>query len=309
MWNPGTSLSLWATLALAALISGGCAGKKDLYGHQVERVSTLSLQGEQWFSEGDYERACRNFSRALELSRAVDFPTGVAQQLNNLGAVALESGDLERARDLFTQAWILNQGQRSWTEASVNQANLATVAQKQGNLGEAEQHLLAAQEAAQNANSPTARGMVFCQWASLLLDQNRLAAAQDYLKRAQGLATTPALKGNLSHQWGRFYLTSGNTDEALAHFNRALAADRASLNRAAMAADLFFLGETQRLRGNLPQAWDYYSRAFDVYAALKKKPQEEKCRQRLQEVNRQGQLGRPLERFEKVTCPPLPDRL
>jgi hypothetical protein len=56
-------------------------------------------------------------------------------------------------------------------------------------------------------------------------------------------------------------------------------------------------------RGDLGQAWDYYVRAFDVYAGLGRKSQLSRCLKRLQEVNREGRLGHSLERFEKRAEP------
>lgn len=299
MWRRAPFLSRWARLGLAALLVGGCAAKTDPFGQQVQRINDVSIQGERLFSRGDLKRASRNFTRALTLSRSVDYPQGAAQQLNNLGAVALEEEDFQKARDLFTQAYNLNLDQQQWEAASINQANLATVAQKAGNPEEASRHLLTAQDVAQQSRSSPAQGRVYLQWASFYLDQNDPASAQDFLSRAQPVATTPELKGALFHHQGRLALARRDADQALAMFSSALETDRSILDRAAMAGDLFYLGEVFQTRGNLDQAWDYYVRAFDVYAGLGRKSQLSRCLKRLQEVNRQGGLGRSLERFEK----------
>ena len=132
MWHRAPFLSRWIWLGLMVLVASGCAARQDPFGQQVQRINDVSLQGEQSFSRGDLPRASRNFSRALTMSRSVDYPEGAAQQLNNLGAVALEEGDYPKARDYFTQAYDLNQERQQFVAASINQANLATVAQKQG---------------------------------------------------------------------------------------------------------------------------------------------------------------------------------
>jgi tetratricopeptide (TPR) repeat protein len=303
MWRRAPFLSRWARIGLAALLVGGCAAKPDPFGQQVQRIDEVSIAGEELYSRGDLKRASRNFTRALTLSRSVDYPPGAAQQLNNLGAVALEEEDFQKARDLFTQAYNLNLDQQQWETASINQANLASVAQKTGNPGEASRHLLTAQDAAQQSRSSPALGRVYLQWASFYLDQKDPASAQDFLTRAQPLATTPELKGALFHHQGRLSLARGDTDQALAKFFLALDTDRSILDRAAMAGDLFYLGEVFQTRGNLDQAWDYYVRAFDVYAGLGRKSQLSRCLKRLQEVNREGRLGHSLERFEKRAEP------
>ena len=273
MWRRAPFLSRWARLGLVALLVGGCAAKVDPFGQQVQRIDEISIAGEELFSRGDMKRASRNFSRALTMSRSVDYLPGAAQQLNNLGAVALEEGDYPKARDYFTQAYNLNQERQQFAAASINQANLATVAVKQGQSAAASQHLLAAQDAARQSRSPQALARVYLQWASFYLDQNDPASAQDFLTRAQPLATTPELKGTLFHHRGRLALARGDTGQALEMFTQALTIDRSVLDRAAMAADLFSLGEVYQTRGDLASAWDNYVRAFDVYAGLGKKAQ------------------------------------
>ena len=218
MWHRAPFLSCWARLGLVALLVGGCAAKADPFGQQVQRIDEVSIAGEELFSRGDMPRASRNFSRALTMSRSVDYLPGTAQQLNNLGAVALEEGDYQKAGDYFTQAYNLNQAGQQFVAASINQANLATVAVKQGNLAAASQHLLAAQEAARQSRSSPALGRVYLQWASFYLDQNDPASAQDFLTRAQPLATTPELKGTLFHHRGRLSLARGETGQALDMF-------------------------------------------------------------------------------------------
>jgi tetratricopeptide (TPR) repeat protein len=303
MWSRAPFLSRWARLALVALLVGGCAAKSDPYAQQVKRIDEISLAGEELFTRGDLKRASRNFSRALSLSRAVDYPQGTAQQLNNLGAVALEEGDYAKAREHFTQAYDLNRDRQQWVAASINQANLATIAAKQGQPAAASQHLLAAQDAAVQSRSPQALGRVYLQWASFYLDQNDLASAQDFLTRAQPLAKTPDLKGTLYHHYGRLALAQGDTGQALEMFTQALKIDRSILDRAAMAADLSCLGDVYQARGDLPQAWDNYVRAFDVYAGMGKKSQLPRCLKRLQEVNRDGGLNHSLKRFETRVQP------
>ena len=143
---------------------------------------------------------------------------------------------------------------------------------------------------------------MYLQWASFYLDQNDPGSAQDFLTRAEPLATTPELKGALFHHRGRLALARGDTGEALEMLSKPWPST-GRFDRAAMAADLFSLGEVYQARGELAQAWDNYVRALNVYAGMGKKAQLCKCLKRLQEVNREGSLGHSLERFEKLSNP------
>jgi tetratricopeptide (TPR) repeat protein len=299
MWNLVMCRSSWVGWVLAAVMLCGCAGKQDPYTQQVQRVTSLSQRGEQWFSQGDFKRADRDFTRSLELSRAVDYPQGVALQLNNLAAIALEQGDLEKAGRLLMQAWELNRDLQNWEQASTNQANLATVAQKSGDLGKAEEHLRRAQEAAQRSGAKPALARIYCRWASLYLDQQQLAPARDFLEKAKAGASTSDLQGAWQYQWGRLCLLQGNTEAAVANFTLALESDRKILDRGAMAADLLYLGQAYQARGDAARAFYFYGRAFDVYVGLGKKTQLRLCLERLRQVNSQGNLRQSLERFEK----------
>jgi tetratricopeptide (TPR) repeat protein len=302
------SLSGLGLLGLMIFCLSGCAPKYDPYRLQVQQAQGLSLQGEQSFSQGDLPQAAKNFSRALEVSRAVDNPHGVARELNNLGAVALEQGDLKKAEELFSQAWEINRTQQQWSEGSITQANLATAAQKAGKWEAAAQHLRLAQDAADSSRSLAARGRVLIRWASFYLDQQNYASAAAALDQARKLATTLSLKGAWAYQQGRLALARKNTSEALTQFHQALSYDRQLLDRNAMAADLLSLGEAHQLRGEMPQAWDYFSRAFDVYFSLGKKASLSRCLTRLEEVNAQGQLGNSLTRFQKEAHKPPGDK-
>jgi tetratricopeptide (TPR) repeat protein len=295
------SSKFWGALTLAMLLLVGCGAPRDPYAKQVGKVQNFSKKGDEWYGKGDLQRANREFNRALALSRSMDYQPGVALQLNNLGAVALEQGHLSRAREFFTRAWEVNRNQGNWVEASTNQANLATVAQQAGNLGAAARHLTQAEEAARVSKNKAALARLYCRWAGFYLDQMDLGRAEEYLSLAQRLAGTPALKAVVAHQQGRLALARGDSPKAIIHFTRALEGDRQLLDRAAIAADLYYLGEASRLGQDWPRAFDYYARAFDVYASLGRQARLRECLNRLKEANREGFLNRSLERFEKHT--------
>ena len=291
----------WAVLSFTLVLLVGCGASRSPYGKQVNKVENYSDRGDEWYGKGDLPRAMKDYHKALELSQGMDYQPGVARQLNNLGAVSLEQGDLSRAREFFTRAWEINRHQGNWAEASTNQANLATVAQKAGNRGAAAQHLAQAEEVARLSKDKAALARIYCRWAGFYLDQMELSRTEEYLNLARPLARAPASKAALAHQQGRLALARGDAQTAIAHLIHALEEDRKLLDRAAIAADLYFLGEAFRLQQDWPQAFDYYARAFDVFATLGRQAPLQDCLKRLKEANREGFLNRPLERFEKHT--------
>ena len=299
MWNPGMSSKPWVTVLLSTVFLMGCGGPQSPFVKQVGKVDKYSDRGDEWFAQGNLPRANKEFDRALALSRGMDYQPGVARQLNNLGAVALEQGDLPRARELFSRAWEVNRSQRNWAEASTNQANLATVAEKLGDSSAVILHLTQAEEAARQSKDKAALARIYVRWSGFVSTQQDFSRAEAYLNLAKPLARTAALKASVAYQQGRLALARGDTQAAITFLNRALIADRELQNRASIAADLYYLGETYRLRRDWLQAFDYYARAFDVYASLGRQSRLTECLTRLEEANREGFLNQPLERFEK----------
>jgi tetratricopeptide (TPR) repeat protein len=177
------------------------------------------------------------------------------------------------------------------------------VAHLQGDQSAAARHLTEAETAARQSKDKGALARVYARWADFSLNQQDFSRAEAYLKMAQPLARTPALKAAVAHQQGRLALARGKAEAAINHLISALEWDRELQDRAAMAADLYYLGEACRLRRDWPRAFDYYGRAFDVYASLGRQARLQDCLARLQEANREGALSRPLERF-KVPSPP-----
>jgi len=290
---------VWVAMLLVLVFLGGCGGPQSPFTKQVDKVEKYSDKGDEWFNQGDLPRATREFDRALTLSRSMDYQPGVARQLNNLGAVALEQGDLKLARELFTRAWEVNRSRGSWAEASTNQANLATVAQQAGDQEAVVQHLTQAEDAARWSEDKGALARAYVRWSGFAIDRLDFSGAESYLKLAKRLARTPALKAAVSFQQGRLALARSDAPGAALHLTQALEGDRWSQDRAAMAADLYYLGEAYRLHRDWPRAFRYYVRAFDVYASLGRRAQLQECLARLREANREGDLNQPLERFEK----------
>jgi tetratricopeptide (TPR) repeat protein len=256
------------------------------------------LTGQTRLGEGDLRRAERSFQQSLTISQGIDDPLGVAQQLNNLGAAALERGEFAQASEHFTRAREINQEYQAWAAASINLGNLATLAQKQGQLPQAARLLEEALDAADRANSPEARSRLLCQMAGLALDQNDLALAHNFLVKAKPQARHPHLQGSWNYQMGRLLQAQGDLEGARQHFLSALAFDRQVLDRSALAADLVALAEVAHAQGDLSAAFSYYERAFGVYDALRKSSLLPLYLERLRQLNAQGALGRNLAPFE-----------
>ena len=272
-----------------------------------------SSQGQELFSEGRDQRADKAFGKSLEINRSIDNPIGTSQQLNNLAAVALTRGDLPEAKKLFKQALFINQELGNASGAALNLANLATAAQKEKNLAMAEGYLQEARDLARQSGSAKVKGQVLCQMAGLALDQQDLGTAAMLLEEAKPFAREAEVKGSWNYQQGRVFLARGDTVQAMSAFQAALAADKNTLNRPGMGADLQGLGRVWEERDDLSKAFLYYSRAFELYTVTNSREKAKLCLDTLRRLNQAGRLGLSLKSYEQqleaskaatAPCPP-----
>lgn len=306
-------IRLATAICLLTISAWGCAKPPDPFGRQVNRAMEASLQGQEFLSEGKGRRAEKAFVKSLEINRSIDNPVGSAQQLNNLAVLALTRGNTDKAKKLLQQALFINQGVGEAGEAAINLANLATIAQKDGNLPQAEGYLLEARNMARLSGSAKVKGRVLCQMAGLALDQHDPGTAAVLLEEARPVAQEAEVQGAWHYQQGRLLLVRGDSVKALDFFQKALAADRSSLNRTGMGADLLGLAKVWEDQGDFPQAFLYYSRAFELYASTNSREKAQLCLDALRRVNKSGALGRSLKMFEQqlaaskaadAPCPP-----
>lgn len=302
MWSPGMSGN---GILLLVLLAGlwGCGGPRSPLMKQVEKVERHSQKGAEWLNQGEREQAAREFERALNLSRGMDYQPGVARELNHLGAVALEKQDFQQARELFRRALEVNLSLGNSLEASTNLANLATVAELEGDELTAAYYLTEAENHARRSKDKDALARIYARWADFFRQKGDLGRAEVYLDMARPLARAPAVKAQVAHQEGRLALARGNPQAASRHLLAALEWDRELQDRAAMAADLFQLGEASRMLKDWERAFDYYARAFAVYSFLKRQNRLQECLERLREANREGGLNRSLEPFKVPGSP------
>lgn len=284
-------------LLLALGWLGGCGGKIDPYSLQVGRAVETALQGQELQQEGDLPRATRAFQKSLRLSQGLDHQPGVARNLNNLGALALEQGKLAAAREFFTQALLINQELGQSREAAINLSNLATVAQKSGDLPGAAIQLQAARQAAAATRDAQLQAQLRVQEAGLALDRGDLAAAAELLAAQPPAALGPD-QGSWHYQRGRLALAQGDYEQAWQHFAAALAADRRQLRHGAMAADLLGQAAAAEAKQDYGAAFSVLSRATQIYLALGRLEPARDCLKRLQHLKERGRLNRSLVLYE-----------
>lgn len=71
---------------------------------QVKRAERFYQQGQTYLAKGQYEKALRKFENSLALARKIEFKSGMAHNLNEIGIVHIKKGDYAKAREYFFEA-------------------------------------------------------------------------------------------------------------------------------------------------------------------------------------------------------------
>lgn len=124
-------------LVILCCLAFGCgAAKPQLVDLRHEAVR-LNDEGYQYYRESRWRLAHLKFNEALKLNRLIDCRTGIASNLNNLGAIAQEQGNLADAERYYRDALTiqLENGDGDGICEALN--NLGTVYAAQGRLAEA----------------------------------------------------------------------------------------------------------------------------------------------------------------------------
>ena len=129
--------SLMCCLGLLCCLAPGCGGTSKLVDMREEAVKQ-NENGYQYYRESKWGQAQAKFNEALKLNRLIDHPEGMAANLNNLGAIALEQGKLADAEKYYRDA--LRMAEEAGNGRGIGESlnNLGVVYTKLGRWNEAD---------------------------------------------------------------------------------------------------------------------------------------------------------------------------
>ncbi|MCG6911568.1 MAG: tetratricopeptide repeat protein [Deltaproteobacteria bacterium] len=255
-------------LFLFALIA--CAGGKAAHDRPdpAEPAVNELGRGIGWYEQGCYHKALDHLLRAHELFTAIDEVPGVAACLNNIGNVYAKIGDPESAMLFFDASHDLYGDLGDDGGAVQVMANKAALLIRENRQHEAQATLAAAEETA-DRNGITS--------VSLLKSRGMLMAAQQKTAEAERLfgealeAADPesyATTGALHYALGNVMAETGRYDEGIAHYRKALDADRKTGFHSGIADDLSALGTLYQKRGEHAAASACFQRSIKIYALM-----------------------------------------
>lgn len=166
-----------------------------------------------------------------------------AMEANRRAESYLRRGDLDSAALHYREALRVSQSLEDADGVAANAINLSVVYQRQGKYEEARASLAPVLERATLSHAPQRRAQAALRRAVLDLDERRHAAAAAWAERAASWCGRPcALSAAIQNVQGQLALEAGYHNAATAAASGALAASRATGDRAEAANALRLLG-------------------------------------------------------------------
>jgi protein O-GlcNAc transferase len=240
---------LWLSLALAPLIAQQPAANSAEA--RLTAADSAMRAGIAAVTNNDLGLARRDFAQAVRLAPQVE-ATHAA-----LGSVLLAQGDLKAALDELQQAHQLD---------AADAAATLNLAQVRSGLGDSDAAIALFREALAVPNPPTLSPEEALAFANSLSAADQVAEAETELTEALLHAPDSA---PLHDALGVLLAQSGHTDQALPHFQRAVALDP-TLSQAQylLGTSLLFLEEPEAAVSPLQQAAAAMPDSFDAHLQL-----------------------------------------
>ncbi|MEK6193745.1 MAG: tetratricopeptide repeat protein [Deltaproteobacteria bacterium] len=252
---------------LCATIS--CGGKAALKEPDPLQPARKELhKGINWYQKGCYHNALPHLLRAHELFTARDDLPGIAMSLNNIGNVYGKLKDPESAVLFFDSSHAIYRDIDDTSGAVQALSNKAAVLIRGGNLDDAEATLEAAQKLLDRSGGQ--QPSLLSNWGVLLTRKEAYAEAEKKLMAALE-ASDPenhSQSASIHFSLGNLKSATGQYDEGLEHYRKALDHDRQSGFHQGIADDLAAIGELYQREGEHTAAASHFQRSIKIYALL-----------------------------------------
>jgi len=283
-----------------AMLLWACAGadtvKNPLSPDSIAGMNELR-KGSDRYQKGCYRQALEHFFKAHERFAASDHMAGIAMSLNNIGNVYRALGDLKSALLFYEEATISYVDLKNHEGALQSLSNKAAALIDADRFEDANHELARAEKIAAGSSKP---------FGPLLRNRGVLQLKKGDYPRAQILLDT-ALKNTdplnlpefaaVNFALGTLMTKTDRPDEAIRHFEAALAADQSSSYYSGTADDLAAIGSVHYHRGNAQQAAGFFKRAVKIYALIRNRPKVDATRDLLVEASQKAGMNPELTEF------------
>jgi tetratricopeptide (TPR) repeat protein len=222
-----------------------------------QEAISLNDAGYQYYRESRWNLAQQKFEEALTYNRIIDRRSGIAVNLNNLGAIAREQGYLERSVAYFQEALAVSRELNDPAAICETLNNLGQAYQGQGRLREAHAAYVEALDQARQLHPGPLLTLTLTHLGDVARAHRDFAAAMNYYHQAL-LADTagkdPRGRALLQERLGRTFLDLKDYERAGAYLKDALGEFRRLQDTGGIVAALKGLTLLALARGDQAEA-------------------------------------------------------
>jgi tetratricopeptide (TPR) repeat protein len=272
-------------LALLCCLAIGCgAAKTQLVDLRHEAVR-LNDEGYQYYRESRWRLAQNKFNEALKLNRLIDCRSGIASNLNNLGAIAQEQGKLADAEKYYRDALTIQQENGDGDGICEALNNLGTVYAAQGRWPEAANLYQQALGYVSSQPRSPLLALTLMHQGDVARHQQNYQPALDLYQQALAIDTRGKDREGQAVRWGRLgqtYLAMSDYASARRYLEMSLKESRRLQRTNGIVDALNGLVTLSLAQGDRPGAQLYGQRLLKIYQARKQTREAERLQALLQ---------------------------
>lgn len=211
---------LWVLIFLL-----GCGGPAKTGVDLKKEAIAFNDAGYQYYRQSRFDLAQGKFEKALDYNRLIDRRSGIAANLNNLGAIAQAQGNPEQAIGRFQEALAVNRELNDPAALCETLNNLGRAYQGQGRLREANAAYLEALDQARQLPPGPLLALTLTHLGDVArVDKDYMLALNYYHQAltADTGAKDPRGQARRQERLGRTFLDLKDYDRAAVYLNEAL---------------------------------------------------------------------------------------
>lgn len=225
------------------------------------RVQLLNALALKYSQKGNYKMADSLAQAALELSEKLSYKVGMAQSLDNLGAITFVRGRYRSAIAYYNKALSLKHELGDQRGIAHTLASMAAVYRAEGKFADALDYHLQALRLFEQTGDQRGIAVVYDNLAQMYQSQGEYEYALAYYKKSV------EMKQQLGDRWGmavtqdhigNLYLSQGKYTEAINYHIQALKVRAELGDKAGVAASFSHIADIYEQQGKYHDALDYH---------------------------------------------------
>ena len=231
--------------------------------------------GRIYFSDGDHDLANNYFSRALELSDAIDENWYKGEILFRQGVIEHQKGEALQALEHFNESVQACRLSGNFKIAGSSFSMMGTIFRLNGLYDRAIEYIIKSKlnyEKAEFAEGDAWAAYLLGRiYADLKIPDNAMEYFQEALEKYKKLAVIDGRKNGIAicyEQIGLIHLKSGNLEEAQKNINLVLEIHKESGSEYGLSNAYKILGRIEYYKGNYNKAEEYLTQALDMKMEL-----------------------------------------